>query len=50
MKQGKKLTRYMKGFLTKLGLDYSIYLLERQDHESYTFINLDTEKTEKYFK
>ncbi|MGL5717745.1 MAG: DUF6906 family protein [Paraclostridium sp.] len=49
MKRGKKLTRNQKGFLTKLGLDYSKYLLERQDNRSFTFINLDTNETEKYY-
>ena len=48
MKQGKKLNRKHKEFLSKLDLNPSNYILERQDGKVYSFINVSTKKLEKF--
>ena len=48
MKQGKKLNRKHKEFLSKLDLNPSNYLLERQAGKVYSFINVSTGKIEKF--
>lgn len=48
MKQGKRLKRKHKEFLSSLKLDPSIYLLERQNEKIYSFINSTTGKIEKF--
>lgn len=48
MKHPKKLTRKMKEFLNDLGLNYDNYRLERQDHRSYTFINIEKNTLETF--
>ncbi|WP_158534759.1 DUF6906 family protein [Romboutsia maritimum] len=47
MKKLRKLTRKQKDILTKNGLDYNKYLLERQDPKSYTFVHRETKETVK---
>lgn len=53
MKQGKKLTRKIKEYLSSKDLDPKKYLLERQGNEDgydyFQVINLETNKTEKYY-
>lgn len=45
MKKLKKLTRKQKYLLAKNGYDFMQYLLERQDHNSFTFIHRETKET-----
>ena len=42
MKQGKKLNRRQKELLAKNGYDVLDWLLERQDHNSFTYVNRNT--------
>lgn len=48
MKNGKRLFRKHKEFLDGLGLNPSDYLLERQNNNTYVFINTTNGKTEKF--
>jgi hypothetical protein len=44
MKQGKKLNRRQKELLAKNGYDVLDWLLERQDHNSFTYVNRNTKE------
>ncbi|HSQ89523.1 DUF6906 family protein [Romboutsia sp.] len=44
MKQGKKLNRRQKELLTKNGVDFTEWLLERQDYNSYTYVHRETKE------
>ena len=44
MKQGKKLTRRQMQVLANAGYDFMEWLLERQDHNSYTYVNRTTKQ------
>lgn len=44
MKQGKKLTRRQMQVLANAGYDIMEWLLERQDHNSYTYVNRTTKE------
>lgn len=48
MKQGKKLSRNLKVFLSNCGLNPSKYLVERKTSKEIGFINKETGKVE-YF-
>lgn len=48
MKHGVKLKRKHKAFLSNLKLDPRDYLLERQNECEYRFINIKTNKVEKF--
>lgn len=42
MKKLKKPNRRQKNLLVANGLDYMDYFLERQDHNSFTFVHKET--------
>ncbi|MDU2199379.1 MAG: hypothetical protein E7E21_13335 [Peptostreptococcaceae bacterium] len=44
MKQLKKSTYRQKKLLASNGFDYMEWLLERQDHNSYTYVHRDTKE------
>jgi hypothetical protein len=44
MKKLRKLNRRQKGILATNGYDYMEYLLERQDHNSFTFVHRETKE------
>ncbi|WP_154665247.1 DUF6906 family protein [Romboutsia timonensis] len=44
MKQGKKLTRRQMQVLANAGYDFMEWLLERQNHNSYTYVNRTTKE------
>lgn len=44
MKQGKKLTRRQMQVLANAGYDFMEWLLERQDHNSYTYVHRTTKE------
>ena len=44
MKKLKKLTRRQKQVLANAGYDFMEWLLERQDHNSYTYVNRTTKE------
>lgn len=44
MKQGKKLTRRQMQVLANAGYDFMEWLLERQNHNSYTNVNRTTKE------
>lgn len=50
MKQGKKLNRKHKAFLTSKGLDIKNYLVERDTIQEIRFINKNTNKLECFIK
>lgn len=50
MKQGKKLNRKHKVFLTSMDLDVENYLVERNTAEEIRFINKKTNKLECFKK
>ena len=45
MKHGKKLNLRQKKLLMKNGFDAMEWLLERQDHNSFTFVKRDKSET-----
>lgn len=45
MKKLKKLNRRQKGILASNGYDYMDYFIERQDHNSFTFVHKETFET-----
>lgn len=45
MKQGKKLNRRQKQVLANAGYDVMDWLLERQDHNSYTYVKRNSKET-----
>mgnify|MGYP005898258225 FL=1 len=44
MKKLKKLTRRQMQVLANAGYDFMEWLLERQDHNSYTYVNRTTKE------
>lgn len=44
MKKLKKLNRRQKGILASNGYDYMDYFIERQDHNSFTFVHRSTKE------
>lgn len=50
MKQGKKLNRKHKAFLTSMDLDVKNYLVERDTPKEIRFINKETNKVECFKK
>lgn len=45
MKQGKKLNKRQKELLAKNGFDVLDWLLERQDHNSFTYVSRKGKET-----
>lgn len=45
MKKLKKLTRRQKNLLAANGCDYMDYFLERQDHNSFTFVHKESKES-----
>ena len=44
MKQGRKLSHRQAKVLIDAGYDFMDWLLERQDHNSYTYVNRTTKE------